>query len=219
MLTKRRNLKRKPLVRNQLGNYVKKIVTSLDEKKAANAVILATTNVQATWTFTSIIAGCAIIQGLTKSTRVGERIRLTKIELVLSIVPSATAASMADGSCCRLIIYHNKQANGSVPTGAQMFNNDQEHGTRNITFANRLSILKDITHSMVVTGQAAGVPQTAGPKLLTTMNFYPKTKITFGGAGGAIGDILKDDYGIGFCTDNNNCCIVTCHAQVHYTDD
>lgn len=216
----RRKYTNKRRAKTTLGNYVKRVVTSLEEKKATAAALDFTSkSPSANWQFISGLAAANISQGTAKNQRIGERIKIWKIDFVFTIIPTPGSAFMTDGTCCRFIIYHNKQANGAIPVSSQLWNTDTEAATRNITFVNRISVLKDFTHSMVATSQNAGTVLTAGPKLLTTVTIYPKAKISYQGSTGTISDILKDDYGIGYVTEAAGCCSMACNVQVHYTDD
>lgn len=236
---KRKGTKRKTVNKNQLGNFVKKVVTSLEEKKAQNGVISQEqlagpinnpfVSASTGWVFKSCFADFTlfaptypgIVQGTAKNQRIGERIRLTKIEFAIHILPASTiGTTMQNGTACRFIIYHNKQANGVLPTPAEVWNDNNIYTTRNSTFMNRLSILKDFTHQMVATGtDNTGAVTASGPQLVTTMTIYPKQSITFTGSASAIANILKNDYGFAVCGDGVNCCQVYVRTQIMYTDD
>lgn len=211
-----------PLVKNQLGNYIKKVVTSLEEKKSAFASDFVSASPGTSWSWVSFLAAvnaaAGVTQGTAKNQRIGERIRLQKIEFTVDIVMIPGGATNVDGAVCRMVVYHNKQANGSLPSTTDVFNTSDFRATRNSTFENRYSILKDFVHSMTVT-DAEGATVYGGPHLFTTLTFYPKSPIDYTGSAGVIANILKNDFGVGYVADGASCCTIRLGCRLHWTDD
>jgi len=209
------------VTKSQLGPMVRKINTQLYEKKAFTWVPFANAATVSTWTVKSLLgstgAGNRIGQGTDYNQRVGDKIRLSRIHVSLRIQPQSVMPD-ANGNFCRVIVYHNKQANGAAPTATQIFNTDDVLSLRNHLLRERITILKDFVHQMVVTGTNAGANLTAGPEYFGTFTIYPKQIISYNGSTGEITEILKHDYGMAFATDTAACCVVNVQAQVVFTD-
>lgn len=199
----------------------KRVLRSQAEKKAFSWLIYNANASNATWDISSFLgrtgAGNRIEQGLDFTNRIGDKIRLHAIHFTVFIAPAAVMPD-GNGSLCRIIVYHNTQANGAVPAGAELFNANTFNELRNQLYRNRLFILKDFTHQMVVTGTNAAANLTSGPEFFGTFSIYPKQEISYSGTSGEITQILKHDYGIGICSDTASCCNVTVKAQVVFTD-
>lgn len=223
--------KRTTYKRSKLGPKVKRIVTSMYEKKAVDEIVATNyTPVGPNWSIASVIgdtqlggAGTyAIAQGTNFNQRVGDVVTLHRIDFMVRITPAIAGAGNIDGAMCRFIVYHNKQANGTRPTATQIFVTDSITSLRNHLLRDRISVLKDYTHQMVVTTQNAGAALTMGPEALVQFSIYPKTKIHYNGTSGVLNEILRNDYGFAVCTDAGagaSCCTINVNAQVVYTDE
>lgn len=208
--------------KKQVRKIAKTVYRSLSEKKAYNALIDGGTAVATTWTIRSFLGGAAasgrgIAEGVTETTRTGDKIRLQAIHFTVTIVPLAAMPDL-NGSFCRVVVWHNKQANQALPTATQIWNSDSVEELRNNNFRDRISILKDFTHQMVLTGETGGAAFSSGPEFFGTFSIYPKTQVSYTGADGEIDTILKNDYGIAFAADAA-CCLITVRAQVVYYDN
>lgn len=207
-----------PRARDQLGNFVKKSIISIAEEKHKFGAIVS--NVGATQAFQihSILAGLAIAQGTGKNERIGEKIRLRRIELYIQMIPVAGTVG-TNGSVCRFVVWHSNAANGATPAATGLFDQDNLMSGNNLTYANRYSHLKDFVHYMVPTSSSAGgAVVTSGPMMLQTLKFYPKTVVEYSGTAGTTADIVKHDYGTAFTADDSGCCTIYVYAKVVYTD-
>lgn len=215
--------KAKALTKKNLPKLVRQIQIRQAEHKTYSFTVAAAVSVGTGWTLNSLIAGAAastlgIKQGIDYNQRIGDRIRLHAIHYTVYIVPASVMPD-GNGSFCRVIVYHNNQAGGLLPTGTDLFVADTANELRNPLLRNRLTILKDFTHQMVVTGTNAASNLTSGPEFFGTFSMYPKTEITYVGAtDGEIDTVSKHDYGIGFCSTTAACCNVSIKTQVVYTD-
>lgn len=186
----------------------------MDEKKFFD-VTPAGGAVPATWTWSSFLQG--LNQGTSASGRIGNKIYVHQINFFAQISPLVTIA--AAGSVCRLVIYHNKEAAGAVPSATpSVFDSDKVIAARYIPTRPRYTIMKD--QSMVhtpLTGTGGAAVLMAG-KTTLKMTVYPKKRVDYSSTGGGIADLFKDDYGLGMIADGANCCTIEWRAQVIYSD-
>lgn len=230
--TSRKRVSKTAVTKNQLGRLVRSYVTNIEEKKYANFTATTSTtwnagySVAATWNFFSVLAKCfdatlasqvGIIQGTDRNQRVGNKIRLHRIDFNVLIVP-VVSATMQDGSICRVVVYHNKDPQGTTPTAAQAWTTDVFNAQRYEQYRNRISLLKDFTHTMVATSTNAGAVASAGPQFLGKFSIYPKQVVEYNASSGGIGSIMKHDYGVALCADTVTCCTATVTGTVVYTD-
>jgi len=218
--------------KKKLKQAVKQVTISLAETKAATHALCTAFPILASWSFQSCLAGTPlgggaayqINQGVDFNTRVGDVIKLKRIDFTVQITPVAPSVEL-NGTVCRVIVYHNKQAGGALPTQAQMFETagaqtNVVYNLRNQLFRNRLTILKDFTHQMVRTSQdGVGGNASAGPDTIMQFSIYPKQIINYSSGTGTLPAILKHDYGIGVCADGASCCVISVACQVVYVDN
>lgn len=215
--------KKTKVKRTNLGRLVKQVVLNMEEKKFF-LVDWAQIAVAQACTIGSFVAGDAgaggtgVIQGNTVSQRIGNKIKLHRIDVSVRITPVVSTFPQ-DGSVCRFFTWHNKQANGALPTAAQLFDADNFSCLRNENFVHRLSIGNDFTHSMVLTTENAGAQFSAGPEFLQLFSIYPKQSIEYSTTSGLISAIAKNDYGFGIFADGANCCVANLRSKIIYTDD
>lgn len=192
---------------------IKRIVRSVAEVKWKNYdsnFTPATVN----WQINSFLP--TIVQGTDSNTRIGDKIFLKQINIAFTMKPVATLP--LSGSQCRFILYHNKQCNGVQVAATTIFAaNGSIDSPRNIPKKHQVSLLRDQIHQMIVTA-STGATNATGPTRTMRFVIYPKKRIEYTGASGAIADILKDDYGYGFMCSDLLACEVDIHFQVLFTD-
>lgn len=205
--------------KKSVTKLVKRVLSSQAEKKSFTYRVFNGTANSTSWTLKSFLGDTinGIGQGVSNADRIGDRIRLVAIHFCVRIIPTAVMPE-ANGNFCRVIVYHNNSARGVLPNATDIFNSDEVISLRNHNFRNRLSVLKDFTHQMVVTSTNGATNVTSGPEFFGTFTIYPKQIISYTGSDGYISDLSKQDYGIGFCGDAASCCNVTVWSQVVYTD-
>lgn len=210
--------------KDTLGKRIRQVVQNIAETKSIEYYGAA--DATQTWQFYSFIAGSPILQGTDIVNRIGDKIKLKRIDVVVKIAPySGTTGVPQAGSNCRVVIYHNKKCGGAIPTPAQMWNlsaagSSDIMATRNEAFVKRLSILKDFSHSMVVTASVtAGTDIGVGPIMLAKFSIYPKASVGYGNTGGVIASMIDNDYGIAYVGDGNACCNVRFTAKTVWTDE
>lgn len=213
--------RRDTVAKRRIASVTKRVLRQQLEKKYFNTDLYSGTAPDS-WTFRSAIAG--LQQGSTATTRIGDKIRIHKIEFMVSIEP-LPVANTESGSRCRVILYHNKQANGAVPTAANgVFDSDEILSLRYHPKLPQYTVLKDYVHNMSImsaafdSGTSTTLPLTAGPPIQFKWVIYPKTPIAFTSSAGTISDILRDDYGLGFVGDESDCCNIEVITKVTFTD-
>lgn len=154
-------------------------------------------------------------QGVTVSTRTGNKIHVTQISFRVTITP-LLPDTMKAGSSCRFVVYHNHEHNNSAtpPAGPSIFSPDGLNGFRNYDKLKAFSIMKDGMHSMAIISGT----QNANPAKIFQFNIFPKKRIDFSSATAALSAVVKDDYGFGFCADAAGCCAMNVFARVYFTD-
>lgn len=200
---------------------VRSIVTSMEEKKHVQS-IRSPANTATTWEIQNLLCdgavtatdtGGGIIQGANENQRVGERVLLKKLEVIVHINP-VTANVPDNGSLCRILIVHDREPHlGYASVSNVMQTANDYRSNQNMTYRTRFIILKDFVHSMTkVSGPGSG------PPFLGKFVFYPNKIIQFSGAGGVTANIVKNAFYIMYCADDANCCAVDAYAQAHYVD-
>lgn len=206
---------------------VKRVVTSLAEKKFSSGALALAYTSPTSWTIQSALAGTTvgtgggpygISQGSGVGNRTGNRIRLTKIEFQVTVVPQPGTVNIA-GEMCRMILYHNKQANGAAITPTELFDTDAINSLRNENERPRVTILKDMLHHMQPTSSASAQTVTSTGYTTFKWTIYPKTVVQYSDGFAAITSVLTNDYGIGVISTRSGCCQIAVGAKVFYTDD
>jgi len=186
-----------------------------ETKCFTQTVVAANTSVTNTWVFNSAIAG--LVTGAGNTNRVGSKVTLVALEFFIMLAP-ATANVPDNGSACRLVIYHNKAAGYAVPSAAEVWDNNQIVTGRNVSFVHKYSILEDITHQMVLTARDNTGKYASGPQLTKCLRVTPRTAVEFGGNVGSISDLFAHDFGVGFVSDDVNCCTLNVITKVWFKD-
>lgn len=219
--------RRRRFAKRRFNASVKRVVTSLAEKKfSSGAVALAYTSPTA-WLMSSALAGTTVgtgggpygvSQGSGVGNRIGNSIRLNKIEFQVTVVPQPGTVNIA-GEMCRMILYHNKQPNGAVITPTQVFDTDAINSLRNENERPRVTILKDMIHHMQPTSSASAQTVTSTGFTTFKWTIYPKTVVQYSDGFAAITSVLTNDYGIGVISTRAGCCQFAIGVKVFYSDD
>lgn len=169
-----------------------------------------------TWSFYSALQG--LQQGTTGETRIGDKIRLHSIEWTVRCTP--TSAIVGAGDQLRIVIYHNKLTNGVLISAPQVFDINELGALRAHDYKDKVTILRDKVCTCVVTAvkDSDGTTQAQGPRMLVRFKIFPKKVITYTDNTTNMTALLKDDYGIGFCTLGSDVQVGLLTAQVVFTD-
>lgn len=208
-------------MKNALGRQIRQVVQDIEEKKFIVFNTLASTG-QATfneWKFNSLLVehnadpslGAGITQGAAVNQRIGNKIKLQGIDLIVKIEPRSTIDLMS--GFCRFCVVHDKRSNGSTAlTATQVFTTDDHFGFPNPNYTDRFTITNDWVHSVVATSGT-----TAGPDGLYKIHIPAKSVIEYSGAG-TLPTILNHGWWFGFVTDKDDCCTLQVKTIVYYTD-
>jgi hypothetical protein len=211
--------------KNTIGRMVREYVTAIDEKKFRVVPMFnsgTNTAVGATWLFVPILCdwnatptlGDGIVQGTSANTRIGNRVKLQGIDIIVRITSIPANVGTA-GSFCRMAVIHDKRSNGSgLPTGSNVFTTDNYLGVPNPVQEERYTVSQDSVHQMMLTTSTTG-----GPEGLFKIHIPHKSIIEYNGTNGRLGDIVGSNYFLGFVSDDADCCLIQAQATVHYTDD
>lgn len=225
--------KRKTYKPYKLAPRVKKIITSMEEKKhivtnisdanTIQAVPLTNTwrifNLMCTWREDLAAEQTGIIQGTSAEQRVGERIHVMKNEFVIRIIPTTvTGVSTQGGSTCRIIVFFDREPHNAAPGVTQIVNTNNFLATQNLTTKPRFQIIKDFVHVMVPLTQNAGAVASSGPQFLQKITINKKYTTHYVGAGGKTAETLKNGLFIMAVTDGAACCSFTVQNQITFTD-
>lgn len=190
---------------------------NMAEKKFWTADLMVDANVPDTWNFMSALG--AIVQGTSASNRIGNKIFLHAIQYMITIGPGNPQNTVAHLRC-RCILYHNKEAVGTYPTGAALFTPDSILGLRNQTLLNRYAVQRDVVHVMATGAyNATGNLNILGPQTQFRWTVTPKKRIDYSSNTGVnVADLYKDDYGIACIASTANICKMSVRVTVIFSD-
>jgi len=165
------------------------------------------------WRFHNPLIG--IVQGTTNTTRIGNKIRVQRIEYNVMTFPFAVSNI---GSLCKLMCVHDKLARGTAPTGDTIFITNDMNESRNPNFKNRYTTGPSAMHSMVVLTTNAGTPVSNGPMNMVKLVQKVNKVVEYGSDTATLADIYKDNYALGYIGTVNLCCQLQIDAVVFFTD-
>lgn len=168
--------------------------------------------------FQNATTGNGIGQGTGVSDRVGNKIKLQGIDLMITVNPDPSDAGMLNGSLCRFAVWHDKQCNGSLPTTSQILVTDAIYGNQNPNYEHRLVKHQEFVHSMVFTGVNSVASPASGPAGLYKIHIPAKTVIEFNGSTGGIANMVGDNWFFTMISDNDDCCKVLVEATIRFVD-
>lgn len=163
-------------------------------------------------TYTVIDMPLLVALGTNANQRIGNKIYIKEIQFRVFMNP--LAAMPANGSLCRMLVVHNKQTNGATLSPTTVFATNDISSLRATPTMSRVSILRDMQHTMVFTGSAA----TVGPIKFSNFSVYPRRVVEFNGTTGTIADLIKDSYAVMLICSNAVGCAVTYQAKILFTD-
>lgn len=161
-----------------------------------------------------------IIEGTSPSERIGRKITVTGVglKIVLNLPQAATAAAAFDG--VRIILYHDKQANGATATAAQLLDSTPSVSIvsyRNLSNINRFRFLYD--KKFVITAQNSGGSVYVAGQTQKLINVWANLNVPveYSGSTGNISEIRSHNFGILVIADNSQATLVI-NSRVRYTD-
>jgi len=166
-------------------------------------------------------AGSGIVQGNGVNQRIGNRIRLKKIDINFEIKPTVANVE-ANGSSCRLLLVHDRNPTLGYPAGTDIMSEFTHRAQQNLINKKRFVILKDIIHQMTWIGtKAADTIASAGPQLMGKFTIYPKYELNYQSNSGLTAFITNHCWYLMAINDTGtitSCCDFIAVTQVSYTD-
>lgn len=165
-------------------------------------------------------AGSGIVQGNADNQRIGDRVRLKKIEINFFVSP-VVAAVDATGSACRILLVHDKQPVGGYPATTTIMNSNFILANQNLVNKKRFTILKDIVHQMTWLGNTTTTPNAAGPELIGKFVIYPKYELNYNTTTGITSAQTNHAFYLMAINDTGAatvCCNLQFNTQTTYTD-
>lgn len=150
-----------------------------------------------------------IVNGNAATQRIGNRIFLHSVEWIVHCT-CITAQIPNNGEMSRMIVWHNKEAAGTLPAGTDLFVQNLIGSARNSSTLPRYQVLRDMMCPMVST-----TATTSGPVYMSRMKIFPRKMIDYQLNGTSQADILKHDYGVGFASKTAGTC--TFYYTVKFT--
>lgn len=163
--------------------------------------------------FSSVLSTIGV--GTGASARVGNKVFVKGLQFRV-LVSGVSTVAHPNGATVRFGVYHNKEANGSLPTAANVFADPAKiQSCRNTPFAPKFRILDDNMHTIIQHGTAT---PTSGPPVVLDI-YVPVNKVVdYVGSTGTIADLLKDDYGVFYATNVANAVTLDVSAKVRFSD-
>lgn len=225
--------KRKSYKAFKLAPRVRKIITSMEEKKhqyisiynatALNSVPIGTSwgiyNLMCNWNQFTTSEGGGIAQGSDFNQRIGERIKVLSNEITLKISPVTANVSNEGGTTCRVVIFLDREPHFALAAGGTVFNTNDILGQQNLTQKSRFQIIKDFVHVMVPLTANGGTKLSSGPMFLQKFKINKKFTMQYSGTAGITNTINKYALCIAVVADGASCCGFDVQNQITYTDD
>lgn len=172
------------------------------------------------WYFISFVN--AIAQGFDASTRVGNKIFVRYVQVTISFVSDSDLC--INGNWIRYVVVHNKDTNGTLVTGADLFSPSfaqySNTALRNYTTMNKYRILLDRQFA-ITTMAYSGTTNVTNP-CGVTQHYIPVNKqIDFRTSGTnplSAANLISNDIDIGFCAAVKDCCSAKVSLRVVYND-
>ncbi len=142
-----------------------------------------------------------IPQGVTEITRVGRKctIRGVHWRYTVKLPEQDAGATPNPGGSIRVILYLDKQCNGTTAAVLDILESTSIRSFRNLSNSGRFVILCDKLHNVSYAGMAsdnAGVVSQGARNWQHTFNKAVNTPLEFDAASGAIGTIRSNNFGI-----------------------
>lgn len=160
-------------------------------------------------------------QGDAENNRIGRKINIRSIWLKGTIFLNVSATAAAATDTVRMILVQDKQANGAVFTVADVLQNTDYIGFRNLANTSRFNILWDKTYNMsamaVFTATPAGLPTEKALNMYVKCNIpieYDAALTT-----GVITTQRSNSLAVLMISENNNVSQVEYRCRIRYSDN
>lgn len=176
-----------------------------------------------TWEFLSMVS--AIAQGVESNMRIGNRIFVKYIDIVLYFEQDGSPRQ--NGHSVRYVVVHNKDTAGTIVTGAALFNSGGAESTTSQYDALKLwakrmqfSLLVDKQHTTFTTTQAAGVG-THTPNGIIQFRVPINKQVNYSTVQASTlvsTNLVNNDFNIGVCSQGDACCTPRVSWRVVFAD-
>lgn len=168
-----------------------------------------------TWSFADVLPSISV--GTSASQRIGNKIFLHSIEWQVFMKPLTTMA--VSGCLGRTVVVHSKCADNIAMTSGVIWQQDTIDTLRNTPTQSRVTILKDVSHTMVPTAvTSTGTIAAVGPRRLMHLKIFPRKVIAYSNTGGTFADMVKDDYLLAWVADAAAGCNFDVRGKVIFSD-
>lgn len=165
-------------------------------------------------TFTSTVLGTTVLysrltaigQGLTDSSRIGNKILLKDVFIRYTIVMNSAAAT----TMYRAILFVDKETDGASPTSPSPLALNSTESPIDMDESKRFVIIRDQYIPLSINGD-----RVCGEKIYSELNFHCE----FDGTGNGIGDAKENQIWLAFLSsDNTNQSTVNAYSRIKYYD-
>lgn len=172
------------------------------------------------WAYATLMA---LQQGTNASQRIGNKIYAKGIQLMVQMYVSTPQTAPVFGNTCRMIAYHNKEANGALPGASpSIFLTDSFMSLRNSATYPKFDVLKDEVHNFMPTSSNGNTgtptPITASAPHILRWYIPINRVIQYQSNAGTISDLLKDDYGVGIICNAGTSCSFDMRYKLLFSD-
>lgn len=178
-----------------------------------------TTKMKTTVEYVSILDG--INQGITANSRIGNRIRVSRVEASFDVQPNNNLAML---SLMRLMFVHNTDCASAAPSFSDMFHPGSKDyiSLQAPEFMSKYRMKRDYLHSLTTVAFKTDNSATSGPRSNVRFKFPFNKVITYRATGGTAGttptNMTKDDLYLAWVATDADCCQIQGTVRVYYTD-
>lgn len=160
----------------------------------------------------------AVATGNDYNTRTGRRANMKSVNIRGQIFADPTA-STPKGDVIRILVFHDAQPNGVLPTGAMLLTEDKNTSFNNLSNRDRFRVLYDKTinvDGVLFTAGALtnGSPKQYGFKIFKKLNL----ETTYSGTGGTIAEIATGGLFFGIISKQAQSWSLLMNTRVRFTD-
>lgn len=162
-----------------------------------------------------------IMQGIAENNRIGRKVTIKSIACrwELSLPAVSDGADITSGDICRIIIFHDKQANGANAAVLDILELAEWDSFLNLANKNRFVILMDrftvINRLVAVTD---GTNTSTTPLVLKFIKFYKKLNINveFSGVSGAITELTSSNISFLYISSEGICGLAEQQTRIRF---
>lgn len=142
-----------------------------------------------------------IAQGTGESQRVGRKVTIKQLHWRYTITrpENLSAADLSSGDIVRVIVYEDKQCNGTAATVTDILEDNDYQSFRNLANSGRFSIIYDKTHDMNLLNGISEAGNSVSTSAVFRSTQFHKTchmPIEYNGTDGTIAEIRSNNLGV-----------------------